>query len=192
MALRLPRLPSQQPAWNIFQRWWQSVVEAIESAFNQLQATVDAVAAAQDAADSANAAAVVAQDAAEAAQAASDGIAGNDALSKSYVDGLTITADDFSGAGRILISAHTRYYGDGTNVAVSGGSLTGLAYDVPVYVYYDQASRAGGAVTYVASLVVVGNGTSPNRHFVGSVRTPVAAAPPNDGFGAVPPGVVIP
>lgn len=30
MAFRLPRLPSTEPLWPVFQRWWQSVVEAIE------------------------------------------------------------------------------------------------------------------------------------------------------------------
>lgn len=30
MAFRLPRLPSVEPAWLQFQKWWQSVVEAIE------------------------------------------------------------------------------------------------------------------------------------------------------------------
>lgn len=30
MAFRLPRLPSTQPLWASMQRWWQSVVEAIE------------------------------------------------------------------------------------------------------------------------------------------------------------------
>jgi hypothetical protein len=31
MAFRLPRLPSVQPAWSIFQLWWQRVVEQLEA-----------------------------------------------------------------------------------------------------------------------------------------------------------------
>ncbi len=93
----------------------------------------------------------------------------------------------------IAISAHTRIYGDGTSVAVAGGTLTGQPYSTSIWVAYDQPSRAGGAVSYQAFLTVQGNGAGdPDRHFVGAVATPAAAAPPVDGLPVIPPGGVIP
>lgn len=115
-------------------------------------------------------------------------------LTNSYVDGLTVSATDAGSNATITISAHDRIYpktdGTTTTVAVSGGALTGLAYSTAYWVYYDQPSRAGGAVTYVAS-------TSPtaqigDRHNVTAVTTPAAAGPPVPGNPALPPGYISP
>jgi hypothetical protein len=192
MALRLERLPSQEPRWDIFQRWWQRTIEAIESNFNALANTVALIEAAQAAADAANAAAEAANTAAETAQTAADNVEASSALANSYTTGLTITATDAGSNVTITISAHTRVYGDGTSVAVSGGSLTALAYSTAYYVFYDQASRAGGAVTYQSSTSIQGNGTAPDRHFVGAVTTPAALGGPVGGNPVRPPGFAEP
>lgn len=192
MALRLPRLPSQQPPWSVFQRWWQSVVESIETAFNQLSATVTAVAAAQAAADAANAAAATATTAAATAQSVADTVEASSALANSYTTGLTITATDAGSNVTVTLSAHTRVYGDGTSVSVSGGSITALAYSTAFWIYYDQASRLGGAVTYLASTSIQGNGTAANRHFIGAVTTPAALGAPTGGNPVRPPGFAEP
>lgn len=192
MALRLPRLPSVQPSWSLQQRWWQSVVEAIETSFNDLDSAVALIAAAQAAADAANTAAAAADAAAIAAQGVADTVAADSALANSYTTGLTITATDAGASATITISAHTRVYGDGTSVAVSGGSLTGLAYSSSFWVYYDQPSRAGGAVTYASSATAQGNGTAPDRHFVGAVTTPAALGGPVGGNPVRPPGFAEP
>ena len=115
-------------------------------------------------------------------------------LTNSYVDGLTLTATDAGASATITISGHNRVYpktdGTGTPVAVTGGSLSGLAYSTQYWIYYDQPSRAGGAVTYFAS-------TSPtaqigDRHNVGAVTTPAAAGAPIPGNVIRPPGYVEP
>jgi hypothetical protein len=195
MALKLPRLPQNQQLIDangfpttVFVLWWQSVVKQVETSINGIALALEAAGialaaadAAQTAADSADAAAVAAQDAADGVNAASS-------LANSYVTGLTITATDAGANVTITISAHTRVYGDGTSVAVTGGSLTGQPYSTLIYVYYDQASRAGGAVTYVATTNLDDVAQLGDRHSVASVTTPAAAAPPNDGGGVRPPG----
>jgi hypothetical protein len=186
-----------------FQAKWQKVMEEIE---NSVNAVIDA----QNAADAANAAAAAADAAAAAAQAAADGAqtaadnaqnaadnaqtaaeeaSAATAIANSYVTGVTITATDAGASATINISAHTRYYADGTNVAVTGGSVTGLAYSTLYYIYYDQASRAGGAVTYQATTSEATAAQVGDRHTVGSVTTPAAAAPDNTGDFVYPPGV---
>lgn len=179
-----------------FQAKWQAVMEEIE---NSVNAVIDA----QNAADAANAAAAAADAAATAAQAAADGaqiaadnaqtaaddVTAQTAIANSYVSGVTITATDAGASATINISAHTRYYADGTNVAVNGGSVTGLAYSTLYFIYYDQPSRAGGAVTYQATTTGATAAQLGDRHTVGSVTTPAAAAPDNTGDFVYPPGV---
>ena len=165
-----------------FQAKWQRAMEEIE-------ASVNAVIDAQNAADAANAAAAAADAAAIAAQSAADDATAATAIANSYVTGVTITGTDAGANATITISAHTRYYADGTNVAVNGGSVTGLAYSTLYYIYYDQASRAGGAVTYQATTSEATAAQVGDRHTVGSVTTPAAAAPDNTGDFVYPPGV---
>ena len=173
-----------------FQSKWQRAMEEIESSVN---AVIDA----QNAADAANAAAAAADAAAAAAQTAADTantaavtVAADSSLASSGVSGLTMTATDAGTDATITISAHTRIYGDGTSVAVSGGTVTGLAYSTGFFVYYDQASRAGGAVTYQATTSAATAAQTGDRHSLGAVTTPAAAGPPNDGNVNLPPGVV--
>lgn len=189
MALNLPRLQRTvaivdkvgQPVL-AFHRWWQEVAKSIEEAFANLEATVTAVAAAQAAADAANAAAA-------AADAAAASITNEASLTNSYVTGLTLTASDAGPSASIAISAHTRVYGDGASVSVNSGNITGLAYSTVHYVYYDQPSRAGGAVSYQATTTQATAAQTGNRHFVGVVTTPAALGSATSGFGVSPPGV---
>lgn len=175
-----------------FQQKWQDTVQALVDSITLLADAVTAVEDAQTAADAANAAAAAADAAAVAAQAAADDVMADSALANSYVTGLTLTATDAGASATITISAHTRVYGDGTIVAVSGGSVTGLAYSTDYRVYYDDAARTGGAVTYAATTSVTTAAQLGDRHSVGAVTTPAAAAGPNNGNGAFPPGYAIP
>jgi hypothetical protein len=168
-----------------FQAKWQTVMENIESSVN---AVIDA----QNAADAANAAAAAADAAAAAADAAAASAQTASALATSGTSGLTITATDAGANVTITISAHTRVYGDGTSVAVTGGSITALAYSTAYYIYYDQASRAGGAVTYLTTTVQATAAQTGDRHSLGSVTTPAAAAGPVTGNRNLPPGVIEP
>jgi hypothetical protein len=180
-----------------FQRVWDKVCTQIESIFETQQDQIDdlvdlvaAIAAADAAAASANAAAAAADAAATAAQETADDISDANEITTSYVSGATVSATDAGADATINISAHTRHYpqpdGSTVNVAVNGGSLTARAYSTLYYVYYDQASRAGGAVTYASSTAEVAQ--LGDRHVVGSVTTPAAAAPDTDGGTVRPPG----
>lgn len=172
-----------------FQAKWQRTMEEIENSVNAVIDAQNAADAANAAAAAADAAATAATTAASTAQAAADDAAAATAIANSYVTGVTITATDAGANATINISAHTRYYADGTNVSVNGGSVTGLAYSTLYYIYYDQASRAGGAVTYQATTSEATAAQVGDRHTVGSVTTPAAAAPDNTGDFVYPPGV---
>lgn len=203
MALKLPRLQRAvmmtdregKPSLE-FHRWWNTFAGSIEDAINQLADTVAAVAAAQAAADAANAAAAAAraaasaaQTAADTAQNAADSVAADSALANSGVTGATITGSDAGASATATVSGHTRVYGDGVTVSVTGGSVTALAYATFYYIYYDQASRAGGSVTYQATTSAATAAQTGNRHLVGSVTTPAAAGASTDGGLVQPPGV---
>lgn len=194
-SLKLPRLQGNQQLIDengypttVFILWWAEVASQVETSINGIAIALEAAGIALDAADAAQTAADAADAAALAAQGAADGVTAASALANSYVTGLSITATDIGASVTINISAHTRVYGDGTSVAVSAGSLTGQPYSTVIYVYYDQASRAGGAVTYVATTNIDDVAQLNDRHSVASVETPAAAAPPNNGGGVRPPG----
>lgn len=152
-----------------------------------IQAAADA---ANAAAEAANAAATAAQGAADSAQVAADDATLAAALGNSYTSGITIVATDAGADVTVTISAHDRVYATTpqTSVPVNSGILTGLIYSTRYYFYYDQPSRAGGAVTYVATINQDDVAQIGDRHSVGTVLTPAAAAPPSDGGGVRPPG----
>ena len=168
----------------------QRNLEAIEDAVNAVIDAQNAADAANAAAAAADAAAAAADAAATAAQGAAETAAADSSLASSGVSGLTMTATDAGANATITISAHTRIYGDGTSVAVSGGTVTGLAYSTGFFVYYDQASRAGGAVTYQATTSAATAAQTGDRHSLGAVTTPAGGAGPVDGNVNLPPGVV--
>lgn len=154
-----------------------------------IQAAADA---ANAAAEAANTAAGNAQAAADAAQGAAASTANAYALANSYPTGVTITAVDV-GAGTsstINISAHNRVYATTppTTVAVNAGSITGLTPNTRYYIYYDQPSRAGGAVFYVETTSQSNVAQTGNRHSVGTVMTPPPSGGPSNGGGTTPPG----
>lgn len=189
MALKLPRLQRTTPIVDNngfpslqFHRDNDKFASSIEEAFNQLAESVAAIAAAQAAADAANAAA-------DAANTAADAAASTAAMTSSGVTGVTITATDAGADATVSISAHTRVYGDGTSVSVSAGTVTGQAYSTLLYIYYDQPSRAGGSVTYLATTSQATAAQTGDRHLVGQVTTPAALGGPTDGDYVGAPGV---
>ena len=103
--------------------------------------------------------------------------------------GSILTAADVGSDCTITIAAHTRKYGDGTSVAVNGGSVTGVPFSSKRYIYYDDTGLAGGAVTYVGTNNP--NNAAPNavagRHFCGFIETPADGAGSVTG-GPTPPG----
>jgi hypothetical protein len=141
-----------------------------------------------------------AQAAATAAQTTANTVQRDDSIADSYpVPGNVLTAADVGSDATITIANHNRRYNDGAFPAVTGGTITGLAFNTIYYVYYDQTSRAGGAVTYAATTdaKTALPATAAGRHFVGKVPTPAdggggttgGGAPPSGGGGITPDNV---
>lgn len=160
-----------------FQTIWQTTMQAIENAFRGLtegDANQDALIAqiqtalalSQAALDTAN----------QNTQATS--------IANSYTSPISVltAASD----GTITIAAHQRVYGDGTSVAVDGGSVSGFTSGDYVSVFYDDAARAGGAVAYQATTDAIAQ--TGDRHSVGQITIPTAGQPPATGGGVSPPG----
>lgn len=178
-----------------FRQWWQSVIRAIQDILASIQDNIDAIEAALEAADIAIAAADAAQTAADAAQTAADTAQGTGdeaaaiaSLTNSGVSGCTITATDVGTDVSVAISNHTRVYGNGDQVAVTGNTVVGLLYSTTYYIYYVDAARTGGAVTYLVSTNSLDAAQTGDTHFVGRVTTPAAAAPPSNGEKPAIPG----
>jgi hypothetical protein len=176
-------------AWGIIEDLFATQQEQIDD----LEDIVAAIQAAQDAADAANAAAATATAAAATAQTAAEDVTEASALQSSFVDPTAIlSAADVGVDVTITIDAHTRKYpqpgGGTTNAAVNGGSLTAQPYSTRIYVYYDDAARTGGAVSYQATIAQTTAAQIGDRHFVGYIDTPAAAAPPTAGRSPLPPG----
>jgi hypothetical protein len=161
-------------------------------AFGQIETQINDILDVQAATDAANAAAAAADAAAAAAQTTADDITSSNALANSFVTGATITATDVGSDVTITISAHTRKYpqpdGSTVDVAVSGGSLTARAYSTTYYIYYDDPSRAGGAVTYQSTTSQATAAQIGDRHTVGGVATPAALGAAKTGGYTSPPG----
>ncbi|SFQ00537.1 hypothetical protein [Sphingomonas rubra] len=115
------------------------------------------------------------------------------ALLNSYPDPtITMSAQtQTDGTATVTIIDHNRIYADNakTTVPIIGGSISGLPLNSQFYVYYDDPSFAGGAVTYryttdntVAAQVGI-------RHSLGGIATGGAQdTDPIDGGGVSPPG----
>lgn len=187
MTVRLSRLPvnwREQP--QLFERYWDETLFQIEKTLNAIldipiiqQAVLDA----QAAADSA-------QVAADTAQNIVDAQVAETSLVNSYADGSSIVSADSSG--NVTIATHTRKYGNGSSVSVTGSSIaTGASSGSIVRIYYDDPTRAGGAVTYQYT---IDPATPPvqtgNRHVVGAVSVPVSGT--NSGKPVSPPGYIDP
>lgn len=192
-GFRLPRLPvnwREQP--QLFERYWDDSSRKLEEALNTLlsiPAIEAAIVAANAAAAAANTAATTANTAANTAQTTANTNTAITALVNSYPTGVTLTATDAGANVTVTVSAHNRTYPPSTTVSVNSGSVTGLAYSTTYYIYYDDVPRTGGAVTYAATTSAATAAQVSNRHLVGSVLTPAAAAAPSTGKNVQPPGV---
>jgi hypothetical protein len=152
-------------------------------------ATSDA-ATAQSTATTAQTTATTANSNASAAQTTANTVKRDDSISTSWTSpGDILTGSDAGSNATISIAAHTRKYTDVSSVSVNSGSITGLAYSTAYFVYYDQTSRAGGAVTYHATTDpnVALPGFAAGRHYCGSVTTPASGGGSTSG-GPNPPG----
>lgn len=198
-TVRLPRLQAnwqEQP--QLLERYWDEAmttieklltqiisIPAIQEALNNLEQTIiDA----QTAADNAN-------QAAETAQQTTNTQAKESSLVQSYVSNYSNPLIEADSNGDITVADHTRVYGNITlnpSVAVEGAtfSTTGLADDV-VRIYYVDADRSGGVVTYEYTIdpepPVAQSG---DIHSVGAVVIPSVGNRP--GREIRPPGYIEP
>ena len=95
--------------------------------------------------------------------------------SGSVQDAGPLTADDVGATTTITVAAHNIVY-DAATVAYNSGSVAGLGFSTFYYVYADDPTKAGGAVTYVATVTNTDVTANKGRYFVGSVTTPADGA----------------
>lgn len=165
-----------------FTRWWQQFCEQQEST----DATQDEIVA-----DLAAAVADI-----QTAQETADGAAREAARISSYpVPSDVLSATDAGSDATITIASHSRVYPvqgsvDVADVAITGGSITGLAFSTEYAVYYDDTTLADTTPTFIAttSLAVAQVGAAEGRHFVGVVTTPADGGGATSGSGSRAPG----
>lgn len=164
-----------------FQIIWQQTMEAIEQAFEALTQQVGDNTTLLQQIQAAQALAQAANDNAAAVNSRT-------ALADSYTDPVRIltAAND----GSVSVIAHDRVYGDGTVASVDAGSVTGFASGDYVAVYYEDAGREGGGVSYLGSTSPVSQEGS--THVVGQVTIPAAGEAPATGSGTTAPGYTPP
>lgn len=198
---KLPDLPINwrtQP--QLFERYWADSMRRIEQSINgvlELPGLQEAITAAQVASDNAQAAADNAQAAADNADATTEAQRSATSLVNSYIDQLSFVAPllTVDNLGNVTVATHSRVYGDPSlnpAATVNGASFLvgGLVSGDVIRVYYDDPLRAGGAVSFQATIdpdpVPVQSGV---RHSVGSVMVPAAGS--NTGNYIQPPGYVL-
>lgn len=137
-----------------------------------------------------------AQAAADAAQATATDSARETARINSYTNpGIVLSASDTGSSATITIADHTRVYPvDGginvPDVAITGASLTGLAYSTEYYIYYDDTTLAVTAPTFIATTVAATAqvGAGAGRHCLSFITTPAAGGGATSGGGTGTPG----
>lgn len=170
--------------------FYNKFLSALEGAITDIQAQVADLAAVQ-----ADLAATQAEQEAQltqilAAQAAADAVTRDNSISASWVSGLTLSASDAGSAASITIPGHTRFYDDATSLAITGGTLTALAYSTEYHIYYDDPTRSDAAPVFHASTsaTTAAPNRAAGRHYVGSITTPAAGGGSTSGGGSEPPG----
>jgi len=110
-------------------------------------------------------------------------------ITNSYTDPSVVLTSSYNGtSGTITIAAHQRVYTDGMTVSVAAGSLTGFNPDTYQYVYYQDPTRAGGAVTYQATTDIQTAAQINGVHSLGGILIPKTSGGTGSGGGSTPPG----
>jgi hypothetical protein len=92
-----------------------------------------------------------------------------------------LTATDAGSNATVSIAAFTMRTSSKGDVSINSGSITALSYSTLYFIYYDDPTLAGGAVTYNATTTKVTAIQGSGRFFVGSILTPKATAPNTTG-----------
>ena len=93
-----------------------------------------------------------------------------------------ITAADVGSDATATIAAHNIIYDVGT-IAYNSGTVTGLSFSTTYYIYADDPTKAGGAVTYAATTTATDVTSNVGRYYVGEVLTPADGAGGTTGGG---------
>lgn len=187
--VRIPVFQQTQQVVDSDGRFTPPALRALNDAIRTLGDAINAIASIpeiQQALQNLDQAIQAAQQAAQDANDATASVSREAALQGSYIDPDSVLSASTT---TITIAAHTRKYADGTSVAVAGGSVPVSAPGDVDYVFYDDPSRAGGAVAYVVALAQPVQ--SGDRHVVGAVGVPTVGTA-NGGAGPRPPGYVSP
>lgn len=108
------------------------------------------------------------------------------ALQGSYIEPTAVLTASTT---TITIASHTRFYTDGSQVSVNGGTAPASGSGDTDYVSYNDPPRTGGTVSYIVSTVApVQTG---DTHVVGAVTIP-ATGTQSGGDGPRRPGYVQP
>lgn len=84
-----------------------------------------------------------------------------------------LSAERRDGYGAININSFTvRFIGSASCLTYCGGSITALTLGVTYYVYADDPTRSGGAVTYNATTTRNNALIGRDRIYIGSIRVP--------------------
>ena len=92
-----------------------------------------------------------------------------------------LTATDAGSNATISIAAFTMRTSSKGDISENSGSITTLSYSTLYYIYFDDPTLAGGAVTYAATTTKTTAINGVGRFFVGSIITPKAGAPDSIG-----------
>lgn len=71
----------------------------------------------------------------------------------------------------------------GTDISITGDTITGESYNVVRYIYYDDPNKVGGAVTFIATATKLDLLDDSGRYFVGSIITALAGGSDTNGLG---------
>lgn len=164
-----------------FQQVWQNTIDGLKSILGSQGASITELQRIYAGINAAQATAAQAVQAAAVTQSAVD-------LASSYTDPVGVLTADSSGV--VTIAAHDRVYGDGTRVAVNGGTVSGFASGDNVVVYYSDPARAGGAVAFKGTTSAVAQ--TGDTHVVGQVAIPAAGEAETVGTGPTAPGYTAP
>lgn len=96
----------------------------------------------------------------------------------------TLTGTDAGTSATISVNAHSRKFGDvstQTTVSYNAGSITGLSYSTRYFVYCDDTTYSGGAVTYVATTDLDTPAARAGRVYVGECTTPASGGAATSG-----------
>jgi len=93
-----------------------------------------------------------------------------------------LTASESGGVATIDIDAHAVKLGF-SDILVNSGSVTGLLVDTVYFIFADDPTFEGGAVTYIATTQLIETATNSGRRYVGDVKTPDVGQPPSSGGG---------